>query len=388
MFLITHSLEDDDEIRCLKILRDKLLRECRLHPSRGRIIPNDRLLSILKDVRDSARSKATWDDAIRSASSDSNGPKEHSIDTLAAAFKVMVEEYLWESENKTAVQGNPTPAEPSRIPPPELFSDPLEDQLRAEIDHLRAKLTESECACSELMEKNKKCMRELAQVKDDYQRLEQKQQSSNSITKPEPVSPDPVLLSKLGQAETRVSELNSELEKMKTQLSISQSQELRFRSKLDSIEKIKISPNLSPDTLPTLLDWKFVYTKLAYLMSTKGVEPNQLSLIESLMSQIQTLETQKNDADAEVTRLSKILVSSSSPHVTKKLVLPPAPTSGISIHRQEAEDFVGSAIMTNNSSIRSSSSRKSSGSRKKQQFSSEKKKKSSQDYSVNNCIQQ
>ncbi len=360
-------IEEDDEVRCLKILREKLLRESRLNPSRDRVISNDRLLSILRDVRDSARDRSTWDDAIRSANGVNDHSKEHSIDTLAAAVKVMVEEYLWEAENGTAVQGGATPMDPPRVPPPELFSDPLEDQLRTEIDHLRTKLTEAECACSELMETNKKCMREISMLKEDCDRLKQKQEPVVTV--------DPKITAQLKDTQTKLSSAVEESAKLKTDSAILQKQFESLRSQLSVIESTKIGPEISPDVLPSLSEWKVIHTKLTYLMATKKEESNQLSLIESMMAQIQTLEAQKTDADAEVTRLSKLLISAQLSNKNSKLPTP----SAVSIQRQKAaEEFVGSA--TAPSSI-VSSSRKSSKVRRK-------KKSTPNEYSVNNCVQQ
>ena len=362
-------LDDDDEVRCLKILREKLLRESRLNPARGRVISNDRLLSILRDVRESARDKGTWDDAIRSANEGNDRSKEHSIDTIAAAVKLMVEEYLWELENGTAVQGGATPADPPRVPPPELFSDPLEDQLRAEIDHLRSKLTESECACSELMETNKKCMREIAILKDEVDRLKSKQELPQI---------DPKVTEKLQESQDKLSAARIDIDKLKNEKTILQKQCDSLRAQLSAIENVKIGSEISSNKLPSLPEWKLVYAKLSYLMGTNKGDSNQLSLIESMMSQIQTLETQKSDADAEVTRLSKLLVASQKlPTPTKT-----TPSVTVSVNRQKAEDFVG--IATGSSSVASSVK---SSSRRKKKPSSEKKR-NSNEYSVNNCVQQ
>ena len=354
---------DEDEVRCLKVLREKLLREYRLNPTSGRYVSNERLLKILRDVRESATDKRTWDDAIRSAESSTSAQKEHSLDTLAAAVKLMVDEYLWEAENGTPVQNGSTPIGPPRIEPPELFTDPLEDQLRSEIDILRSKLTESECACSELMESEKKLNREMSSLREDMERLTKKQQTSVH-------SPD--LSLKLKEAEENLRASKLEIEKIKTDNTSLQSQYESIRLQLKTIQEIKISPNVSSESLPTLTEWRVIHKKLAYLLSTvTGSEStsSQLSLIESLMSQVQTLETQKSDAESEISRLSKLLISS---QLTPKLPLPSLSS------RKQAEEFVGSATASSVSSRKSTTLKK----KKSKPFSDK------NEYSVNNCVQQ
>lgn len=357
-------VDEDDEVRCLKVLREKLLREYRLNPVNGRSVTNERLLKILRDVRESATDKRTWDDAIRSAESSTSAQKEHSLDTLAAAVKLMVDEYLWEAENGTPVQSSTTPIAPPRVEPPELFTDPLEDQLRAEIDILRSKLTESECACSELMESQKKLNREIGSLKDDIERLTKKQQTA---------LPSPDLSQRLNEAEENLKTSKSEIEKLKTEKMSLQSQFESARSQLKAFQETKISPGVSSDTLPSLAEWKVIHKKLSYLLSVTGSEStsSQLSLIEGLMSQVQTLETQKSDAEIEISRLSKLLIST---QLTTKL--PPATSSS----RKQAEDFVGSAAASSVSSSRKSANLKK---KKTKPFSNDKN-----EYSVNNCVQQ
>lgn len=346
------NIDEDDEVRCLKVLREKLLREYRLSPSNERCVSNDRLLKILRDVRESASDKKTWDDAIRSAETASGAPKDHSLDTLAAAVKLMVDEYLWEVEHGTPVQTATTP-----IAPPQVFCDPLEDQLRAEIDNLRSKLTESECSCSELMESNKRLNREISILKDDMERVSKNQQA---------IVPSPDSSVKLKTAEEKVRVNQLELEKLKAENASLVSQLKSGQSQLQAIQNSKISPSVSSDSLPTLAEWKVIHAKLAFLLASSGESTStQLSLIESLMSQVQTLETQKTDADAEITRLSKLLISS---QLTTKL-----PSSAL---RQRAEDFVGSATAS------SVSSRRSVTKKKPKKFSDK------NEYSINNCVQQ
>jgi hypothetical protein len=216
--------------------------------SNSRSITHFRLIRILREIRDSASNKSTWDDALNSANDMSSpGSRVHSLETVSNAIKVMLEDYLDQitiiqdlgsDEEVSELPSIPVPAgveEYVLSPPPRLVTD---ERLLGEMDELRDKLTKLEIECSKLREENEKF-------------------------------------------ENENFNLNSKLNKIESSCS-----------------------NLSSDETPNLSQWRILQAQLQYLRSAvSGDTAAQMAPIESLSAQVQTLEVQKGDADAEITRL-------------------------------------------------------------------------------------
>jgi hypothetical protein len=238
---------DDDEIRSLKSLRNQVIRELRLC-GEGSQLSHSRLIIILGRVRDDAVNKTTWDDAIESAGGQASSPsKMHSLSTLSKAIKVMLEEYLKASE---------ATAEwiPADGPPVDDWlascSSERFNSLASEIDELKDRLTESECKLSSLLQENEILV-------DECSRLRREALRQKSIEEELAESRQEVRALQVKLDMQRGSETSSEVKRLQEKLELFEMQ-----------QKEEVSR-------------------------------------EQLMSQIHTLEVQKADAEAEITRLKR-----------------------------------------------------------------------------------
>ncbi len=358
------AVEDDgDDIRCLRLLRDRVLREVRLGPT-GRSVPHRRLMSILKEVHDTSSNKAVWEEAINSMISSQGGgassTRLHSLETLSSAIKTMLGDYL---------QDDVVPVPVLNPPPPVSEKD---DQIQRELDALRAALTESECLRSAALEESK--------------RLREKQIEDK---KSKPILVDASVDAIVSEGEERykmMSEMNSSsLDKKQEEISLLQ---VQCNSVQEQLEKLQVSlaekdrkiasfatplPSFFSSQLPSISDWNVIQTKLRFLMDQVGETPeivSGLQSVDSLAAQVQTLEVLKNDADAEITRLRNQLDEMSSQKATAVLqtfsIASPPRQQGVktvSVHnfppRDAAVDFVRPTTVKSSSS--SSSKRPSGG---------------------------
>jgi len=266
---------------------------------KNKLIPHDRLRVILKEVRESAKNKSTWDDAIESIASDQANHAAHSLDTISTAIKIMLVDLIHHDD----VLISKDVASPLQAAAP-LFSshipNPIEEELRSQIDSLRSRLTESECLSSELMDTTKRQLKEISDLKDEIRKMKISEKDSKIALEKR------IQFFESGGAdnvryETEVAQMKSSLSKSQTELS-----ETRLE-----LEKAKSENKLFNEK-------NFQLTNQLKSESQKVVSLNQRSddhekdiLIESLKSQIQTLEVQKSDADAEVTRLKNMVAQTS-----------------------------------------------------------------------------
>jgi hypothetical protein len=265
---------DSDDIRCLRLLRDKILREVRLGPT-GRCVPQRRLLSILREIHDTAQSKSMWDDAIKSASLDNASSKLHTLETLSLAIRTMLVDYL---------------AEPSDDLSPHHHEK--DQQLEQELDTLRSALTESECVRSQAVEDARRLKLELEQLRVQLTNTSPEDSIRISTLSEENRS----LQSEVEERNTKIEKLTKELEETRTQLAKVKKQLSQMTSPL--------SIRLSSADPPSASEWKLVQIKIHSLLSKPSPETvSALQSIETLSSQVKTLEVLKNDADAEITRL-------------------------------------------------------------------------------------
>jgi chromosome segregation ATPase len=104
------------------------------------------------------------------------------------------------------------------------------------------------------------------------------------------------LQSEVEERNTKIEKLTKELEETRIQLAKVKKQLSQYTSPL--------SIRLSSTDPPSASEWKIVQTKIHSLLSKPSPETvSALQSIETLSSQVKTLEVLKNDADAEITRL-------------------------------------------------------------------------------------
>ena len=245
IMLPNYSLDETgSELSCLRLLRDRILRE--LNAQRASAFPqitHGRLLEILREVRQSAVNKRTWDDAIQSSALGDG--RTHSITAISGAIKVMLEGYL--------------------VPDP-ILPDSVEREavLTAEIDELKQKLTRAVCEVADWKEKASRLLplhEQLKTVLADQQTLKQT----------------------IASKEAEIDSLLSENKALKARIS-----------------QVEIPlVGMSPEQRPSLDEWRATLERLEYLQSHFGEEKSDL------LSQIKTLEVQKADVENELTRILK-----------------------------------------------------------------------------------
>jgi predicted nucleic acid-binding Zn-ribbon protein len=325
-------------------------------------------------VRDSAVNKATWDDAIESMASE-QGSNSHSLDTISMAIKIMLEDCLKETHidpRQPKICNKEVCVVPADAQTP-LFSsfipNPIEDQLRSEIDDLRSRLTDSECIASELVDINKKQLKQISDLKDELGRsqiaeTETRRELQAKIEYLQSGDGTRSLQAELEAVRMQFNEAQKDLEISKNEIERNKSEIYFFNNQIKQlteelakarhVSEPEMPTGLSPDKLPSILEWKQLHAKLGYLLSVQ--DKGQFSAIDSLMSQIQTLEVQKNDADAEITRLANLLKSSEQPQADCPGIHTPSVSSSfiaagvpktrtdrrstVSIYRQGERDFV------------------------------------------------
>ena len=287
-----------DDVDCLRFLRDQILNE--LSKSSGVSTPqisHIRLMSILHSVREKAAAKSTWDEAIQSSAG--SGVRVHSISAISTAIKVMLEEYLesssgsedeepeappsaspkvtqhLESTTPRSVYAREIPASTSpkvieqfqsNTPRSSMSAKVVEhEEIEVEIDELKAKLTEAECNVSRLLEEN------LALAKSKAEEAAQ-------------------LKRQLDNANQQIVEMKGLTEKNLDEIK-------RLNERVSQFEIPLDIGYGSLTSLPTMEEWKATLVELNRLRLAVGEEKS------SLLSQIQTLEVQKNDAEAELSRV-------------------------------------------------------------------------------------
>ena len=273
-----------NDLSCLQLLRDRILTELQRQPdSPVPQIPHARLLDILREVRDAASNKATWDDAIHS--SNLGDGRTHSITAISSAVKVMLEDYV-----STL---NPPITKPPMSPVHEKHQE-----LESEVDELKSKLTKAVCEVARLKEKETRdhfTRGDESKMKADIQRLESDlARASQLIT-----SKDTQIEELRGIISLREGEndgLKNEIERLK--------QEIQTLS--DRIAQFEIPLAFDSDRRPTMEEWRATLERLEYLQSHFGDEKSDL------LSQIQTLEVQKNDVETELTRVLNASTRASS----------------------------------------------------------------------------
>ena len=242
--------ESGNELSCLRLLRDRILRE--LNAQRTSAFPqisHGRLLDILRAVRESAVNKRTWDDAIQSSALGDG--RTHSITAISGAIKVMLEGYLV-SDPVAAEQ----PITPERIE--------REAELTAEIDELKQKLTRAVCEIADWKEKTNRL---LALQEEVMAHSAEKQHLKQTIS----------------SQQAQIDALLSENKALK-----------------DRIGQYEIPfVGMSPEQRPSLDEWRATLERLEYLQSHFGEDKSDL------LSQIKTLEVQKADVENELTRILK-----------------------------------------------------------------------------------
>lgn len=274
---------------CLKFLRDEVLRELR-RSGNGKYLPHDRLIGILEEVRALAVNKATWEEAINSTGGPDSSPnKLHAVSTISNAIKIMLEDYL----GPNVPDGQGAPEVDAHVPT-------REEELVAEIDSLKQRLTESECRAAEATEQSQRNAARVSELARKFEAVELSEaKAGQESAKRLGAAQDSVRMMELKLSESEM--VNKEL---KSQLNAAESEIARLKQEIASYES-NVSPNLlSADQVPSMHDWRVLQAQFSHLKSSSDGETNaQLSAIETLMSQVQTLEVQKNDADAEITRL-------------------------------------------------------------------------------------
>lgn len=254
--LLIDATGDDDDIRSLKSLRNEVIREVRLSRE-GMQLSHSTLISILMRVRDEAVNRVTWEDAIRSAGGSSSSPSRmHSISALSRAIRVMLEEYLKGADQNA--RDSSVETVPADSPPIEGAKIGVDceriDSLLEEIDSLKDKLTESECKMSKLFEEKESLEDQLGEYRKCAAKIEEE---------------------KL-KGKFRLVELEAKCKSLEVELSL-----------FKEVQR----------DLPTVEVWRSSAEKLQLMESQQQKEAEQF------LSQIHTLEVQKEDAEAELTRL-------------------------------------------------------------------------------------
>lgn len=287
---------DDDELRCLRLLRDRVI-DASVRASRGGHLSHSQLMSILCDIRDGAQNKATWEEAIQSAGGrTSAAARTHSVSAISNAIKVMLEDYLGSiEEEQPAVSPRVDAVNVSTI----TMNEAKEEALTVEIDVLRSKLTESECKSAQLSEDNARLVKELS---DSTSRLSKQtsfeDQSREILDLKHQLEAARATVSKhANESDSRIVSLQEEVATLRARLA-------RIEIPLDSF---------SPSDVPSLEEWQLTLSQVNHLRQLVGEDKSMYTY--SLLSQIQTLEVQKSDAEAELTRL-KAAMKSSSPAVS------------------------------------------------------------------------
>ena len=268
-----------DDVECLRLLRDQILNElARFSGLSTAQISHVRLMSILHSVRERAATKATWDEAIQSSSG--SGVRMHSISAISGAIKVMLEEYLQSSESDEEEVKEIVSLPP---PTPPRVAETIEavtprsvqikhDELQNEVDELKSKLTETECTAARLVE--------------DKLALERSKTEEVSKLKKE-----------LDSANLKLSELKTILSQDRDEITRLTDENGKLQDRVSQLE-IPLDISLTRGTtIPTPEEWRAVLLQLNRLQQALGEEK------AVLLSQIQTLEVQKNDAEAELTRI-------------------------------------------------------------------------------------
>jgi hypothetical protein len=274
-----------DDLQCLRLLRDQTLQE--LHRSSDSVAPqisHAKLMIILRDVRDRAVRKETWDEAIKSSAV--SGVRMHSLTAISSAITAMLDEYLQASPSE---MNSPT----NSIPPPKVVEmtprsiKARQAELQKEVDDLKSRLTKAECLGARLAE--------------EKQSLEREKVSERGIH--------------IQELTEKTNELNSaklELEKLESERARLEEQNSRLRSRVTELEIPLDFPSASATTVPTLEEWRLALHQITRLQAALGEDKHVL------LSQIQTLEVQKNDAEAELTRLK--LMSKTSPSIAPSVI--------------------------------------------------------------------
>ena len=274
---------------CLKFLRDEVLRELR-RSGNGKYLPHNRLMGILEEVRALAVNKATWEEAINSTGGPDSSPnKLHAVSTISNAIKIMLEDYL----GPNVGDGQVSPKVDAQVPT-------REEELVAEIDSLKQRLTDSECRAAEATEQSQRNAARVSELEGKFEAAELVEaKAGQELAKRLGVAQDSAKMMEL-----KLSESDMANNQLRSQVSAAESEIARLRQEIASYESNFSPTTLSADRVPSMHDWRVLQAQLSHLRSSAGGETNaHLSAIESLMSQVQTLEVQKNDADAEITRL-------------------------------------------------------------------------------------
>jgi hypothetical protein len=286
----------DDDLRSLRYLRDQVLQELE-RSGNGKTISQSKLLIILESVRDSAINKTTWDEAILSTASSS---LTHSVISISSAIQVMLADYLI-SDEPGVESGTKSPKEDSPSKNMSSFVE-KEEILRLELDALKHRLTEAECRSAQLLDDNRRALIENSQLRRN---VETAQNMTSQIS-----NEHESLVEKVRRLEMRLSETEKERDDIRSKFSIAESERHETEGKID----LTPPSNLSQDEVPSMKDWRIMQAQLNYLLAQvgeKNVTEEYLS-IDGLVSQVQTLEVQKNDADAEITRLRAELLRGKS----------------------------------------------------------------------------
>lgn len=250
--LLVGSESDDDDICSLKSLRDQVLREARLTGD-GSQLSHSKLISILMRVKEAAINKSTWEEAINSAGGASASPSRmHSLCALSKAIKVMLEEYLKAMHVLDKCESlEAKELDSADSPPVDLVESERIDSLLREIDLLKDKLTESECKMSRLKEEKDSLEEEIYTVRAKYLKVEASLVTSDGLA---------------AQLEAKCKSLEVDLALQKERNSVD---------------------------IPKAEEWEAAQRRIDLLESVQS----------QLQSQVHTLEVQKADAEAEITRL-------------------------------------------------------------------------------------
>jgi predicted nuclease with TOPRIM domain len=279
-----HPKTPGNDFNCLQLLRDRILTELQSQAdSPLPQISHTRLLAILREVRDAATDKATWDDAIHS--SNLGDGRTHSITAISSAIKVMLEDYV-SSVDSPIVNPLVSPGHEKH------------HELQSEVDDLKSKLTKAVCEVARLKEKESRdhgTVADTSKMKSDIQRLNSDLACSNELLLMKDAQMGE-LLKTISLRERENDELKKEVKRLGEEI----------KSLSDRIAHFEIPHSFDLDRRPTMDEWRATLERLEYLQSHFGDEKSDL------LSQIQTLEVQKNDVETELTRVLNASTRASS----------------------------------------------------------------------------
>lgn len=273
-----HAFLEPDDLMCLRLLRDKVLKMLLSSEVPG-TLSHLRLVGILRDIRDAAKNKSIWNDAIRSAESVVGVSRNHSIDTISNAIKVMLEDYL------DPVEEAPSPQVDAHLldPVEEPATSQVDERLLDELEKLRAQLTESECLLSELRD-----------VKETTSGALKSKQAELDLA-----------LSQLNAATSKFARTDGSLQACQSALKSKQAELDVALAKLEARTDHTTPQELQACQFALKSKQAELDEVLAKLDAKQAKLDEALAKADTYIAQIQTLEVLKSDAEAELTRLRR-----------------------------------------------------------------------------------